>query len=116
MAISKRKQTRNFLKSGQLSSQIEARHKRRAFEQKKKGRDARRNKGVLPAHQQVKDADSADEFEEVKRKRKEKELEEEEEDEDFDVDGVLGAEGLEDDDEAEEEGDVRFGSLALWKA
>ncbi|BGP02858.1 hypothetical protein RTG_03010 [Rhodotorula toruloides ATCC 204091] len=105
MAISKRKQTRNFLKSGQLSSQIEARQKRRAFEQKKKGRDARRNKGVLPAHQQVKDVDSADEFEEVKRKRKEKEVEEEEEDEDFDVDGVLGAEGLGDDDEAEEQGE-----------
>ncbi|CEQ39412.1 SPOSA6832_00934 [Sporobolomyces salmonicolor] len=90
--ISKRKQTRNFLKSGALSSQIEARHKRKQFEQKKKGRDARRQKGVLPAHQREEDVDSEDEFVEMKKKQKE---DEESEEEEMGVDDVLGAEELE---------------------
>ncbi|GAA5995574.1 mRNA-binding ribosome synthesis protein NOC2 [Rhodotorula paludigena] len=100
--ISKRKQTRNFMKSGALSGQIEARHKRKAFEQKKKGRDARRNKGVLPKHQQHDDADSADEFEEARRKKREDDEDDEEGDEDDEemgVDAVLGAQGLESGDE-----------------
>ncbi|POY74728.1 hypothetical protein BMF94_2204 [Rhodotorula taiwanensis] len=93
---SKRKQTRNFLQSGQLKSQIEARHKKRAFEQKKKGRDAKRNKGVLPAHQRPEEDDDVKEekaFEEVK-KRKQEQQEDEDEDEELDVDDVLGAAGL----------------------
>ncbi|GAA5877884.1 hypothetical protein JCM1840_002936 [Sporobolomyces johnsonii] len=99
--ISKRKQTRNFLKSGALSSQIEARHKRKQFEQKKKGRDARRQKGVLPAHQREDDANSEDEFVEMKKKQKEQE---ESEDEEMGVDDVLGAEGLEDGEGDEDDG------------
>ncbi|GAA5879968.1 hypothetical protein JCM16303_004418 [Sporobolomyces ruberrimus] len=96
--ISKRKQTRNFLKSGQLESQIAARQKQKQFKQKVKGRDAKRNKGVLPAHQREKEEDSEEEYEEVKRKRKEAEDDETdgESDEELDVDGLLGAEGLED--------------------
>ncbi|KAG0660421.1 Nucleolar Complex 2 protein [Rhodotorula mucilaginosa] len=93
---SKRKQTRNFLQSGQLKNQIEARHKRRAFEQKKKGRDAKRNKGVLPAHQQPEEDDDVKEekaFDEIKRKKQEQQ-EDEDEDEELDVDDVLGAAGL----------------------
>lgn len=93
---SKRKQTRNFLQSGQLKNQIEARHKRRAFEQKKKGRDAKRNKGVLPAHQQPEEDEDVKEekaFDEVKRRKQEQE-EDEDEDEELDVDDVLGATGL----------------------
>lgn len=104
--ISKRKQTRNFLKSGQLESQIAARQKRKTFQQKVKGRDARRNKGVLPAHQRVEDegAKSEEEFEEVKRKKREAEEEESDEEDELDVDGLLGAEGLEDDQSGGEEG------------
>lgn len=107
--ISKRKQTRNFLKSGQLESQIAARQKRKTFQQKVKGRDARRNKGVLPAHQRVEDDDAAseEEFEEVKRKKREQEEDESDldEDEDLDVDGLLGAEGLGDASGGEGQGD-----------
>ncbi|GAA5900855.1 mRNA-binding ribosome synthesis protein NOC2 [Sporobolomyces salmoneus] len=102
--ISKRKQTRNFLKSGQLESQISARQKRKTFQQKIKGRDARRNKGVLPAHQREKDedAESEEEFEEVKRKKREAEEDESEGDEEeMDVDGLLGAEGMEGAEEGE---------------
>lgn len=111
--ISKRKQTRNFLKSGQLESQIAARQKRKTFQQKVKGRDARRNKGVLPAHQRVEDegAKSEEEFEEVKRKKREAEEEESDEEDELDVDGLLGAEGLEDDQSQGEDGqgdDVSF--------
>ncbi|GAA5993983.1 hypothetical protein JCM5350_008014 [Sporobolomyces pararoseus] len=104
--ISKRKQTRNFLKSGQLESQIAARQKRKTFQQTVKGRDARRNKGVLPAHQRVEDegAKSEEEFEEVKRKKREAEEEESDEEDELDVDGLLGAEGLEDDQSGGEEG------------
>ncbi|GAA5966728.1 hypothetical protein JCM21900_004773 [Sporobolomyces salmonicolor] len=99
--ISKRKQTRNFLKSGALSSQIEARHKRKQFEQKKKGRDARRQKGVLPAHQREEDVDSEDEFVEMKKKQKE---DEESEEEEMGVDDVLGAEELENGEGDEDDG------------
>ncbi|GAA6019693.1 hypothetical protein JCM11491_004887 [Sporobolomyces phaffii] len=103
-SISKRKQTRNFLKSGQLESQIAARQKRKSFQQKVKGRDARRNKGVLPAHQRPDDDDGAkseQEFEEVKRKRREQEEDEAsdldgDDDDELDVDGLLGAQGLDD--------------------
>lgn len=102
--ISKRKQTRNFLKSGQLSSQLEARQKRKTFKQKVKGRDAKRNKGVLPIHQREEEGGgSEEEFEEVKKKRKERE-ESEEFEEGLDVDGVLGAEGI-GSDNGEEGGD-----------
>lgn len=103
--ISKRKQTRNFLKSGQLESQIAARQKQKQFKQKVKGRDAKRNKGVLPAHQREKEEDSEEEYEEVKRKRKEAEDDETdgESDEELDVDGLLGAEGLEDGESGEEQ-------------
>lgn len=110
------KQTKSFLKSGALAGQIEARHKRKAFEQKKKGRDARRNKGVLPKHQQGKsrEEESDEEFEEVKKrgeKRKVEEKEEEEEEEELDVDGLLGGQGIEEDGEEDE---VRRGfSLSL---
>ncbi|GAA6060325.1 hypothetical protein JCM10212_000422 [Sporobolomyces blumeae] len=104
--ISKRKQTRNFLKSGQLEGQIKARQKRKAFEQKKKGRDARRNKGVLPSHQQPENDDaSEDEFQEVQRKRKERAESEDDDDEEFDVDEVLGADGLDDESEQGEDND-----------
>ena len=48
-----------------------ARHKRKEFANKKKGRDAKRNKGVLPAHQQPKEDRSDDEFEEVRRRKAE---------------------------------------------
>lgn len=94
---SKRKQTRNFLQSGQLKAQIDARHKRKAFDQKKKGRDAKRNKGVLPAHQQQQEGDDEREereFNEVKKRRQEQQEDDDEEDEEFDVDDVLGAAGL----------------------
>jgi len=102
--ISKRKQTRNFLKSGQLSSQLEARQKRKTFKQKIKGRDAKRNKGVLPIHQREEEGGgSEEEFEEVKKKRKERE-ESEEFEEGLDVDGVLGAEGM-GSDQGDEAGD-----------
>ena len=92
---SKRKQTVAFLKSGALKGQIDARHKRKDFAQKKKGRDAKRNKGVLPAHQQPKADVSDDEFEEVKRRKEEADEVDSDEDEgEMGVDDVLGAEGL----------------------
>ncbi|GAA5832080.1 hypothetical protein JCM11251_002810 [Rhodosporidiobolus azoricus] len=111
------KQTKSFLKSGALAGQIEARHKRKAFEQKKKGRDARRNKGVLPKHQTGKsrEEESDEEYEEeVKRKekKKEKELEEEEDDEELDVDGLLGGEGIEEDEEEDEGSDLEDDDLS----
>ncbi|GAA5968377.1 hypothetical protein JCM11641_007612 [Rhodosporidiobolus odoratus] len=106
--ISKKKQTRNFLKSGSLAGQIEARHKKRSFDQKKKGRDAKRNKGVLPAHQKMKgrEEESDEEWEKEKEKRKEKkEQDDEDSAEEMDVDAVLGGEGLEDEDgEGDEDG------------
>ncbi|GAA6036291.1 hypothetical protein JCM8097_001647 [Rhodosporidiobolus ruineniae] len=106
--ISKAKQTRNFLKSGGLKGQIDARHKRKAFEAKKKGRDAKRNKGVLPAHQQrqSREDESDEEWEKVKegkKAKKEEEDQEEEDDEELDLDQVLGGEGL--DSEGEGEGE-----------
>ncbi|GAA6013271.1 hypothetical protein JCM10207_000838 [Rhodosporidiobolus poonsookiae] len=98
------KRTKAFLKSGSLSKQIEGRNKRRAFEQKKKHRDVRRNKGVLPAHQKGKtqQEESDEEWEQEQRRRREKrdkEMDEEDEDKELDVDGLLGAEGLEDGDD-----------------
>lgn len=120
---SKRKQTRNFLQSGQLKNQIEARHKRRAFEQKKKGRDAKRNKGVLPAHQQPEEDEDVKEekaLDEVKRRKQEQE-EDEDEDEELDVDYVLGAAGLggsdagESGDEDGEDADVSAGPTGLLR-
>ncbi|BGP42842.1 Nucleolar Complex 2 protein [Rhodotorula kratochvilovae] len=105
---SKRKQTVAFLKSGALKGQIDARHKRKDLAQKKKGRDARRNKGVLPAHQLPKKDLSEDEFEEVKKRKQEEDEDESDEEEEMGVDDVLGAEGLgdagEDDDEGEDDG------------
>ncbi|TNY21295.1 Noc2p family-domain-containing protein [Rhodotorula diobovata] len=97
---SKRKQTVAFLKSGALKGQIDARHKRKEFANKKKGRDAKRNKGVLPAHQQPKEDRSDDEFEEVRRRKAEAEevdSDEEGSGDDMGVDDVLGAEGLDSD-------------------
>ena len=107
---SKRKQTVAFLKSGALKGQIDARHKRKDFAQKKKGRDAKRNKGVLPAHQQPKADVSDDEFEEVKRRKEEADEVDSDEDEgEMGVDDVLGAEGLGSDggDANGDEGEVR---------
>lgn len=110
--ISKRKQTRNFLKSGQLESQLDARKKRKQFQQKVKQRDSRRNKGVLPAHQRPQNEDeSEEEFEEVKRRRQERDDDEESElggqsDQEFDVDQLLGAEGLEEGGDEDGQGDV----------
>ncbi|GAA5942934.1 mRNA-binding ribosome synthesis protein NOC2 [Sporobolomyces koalae] len=107
--ISKRKQTRNFLKSGQLEAQIQSRQKRKQFAQKVKTRDARRNKGVLPAHQQHKDEDeeSEEEYQQVLKKKQEQQEDESDvdEDDDLDVDGLLGAEGIEggEDDEQDDE-------------
>ncbi|GAA5948237.1 hypothetical protein JCM3765_001330 [Sporobolomyces pararoseus] len=103
--ISKRKQTRNFLKSGQLESQILARQKRKNFQQKIKGRDAKRNKGVLPLHQREVEDASEEEFEQVKRKKREAEEEESDldDEEELDVDGLLGAEGLNDDDDDDDQ-------------
>ncbi|GAA5921044.1 hypothetical protein JCM3775_004066 [Rhodotorula graminis] len=108
---SKRKQTVAFLKSGALKGQIDARHKRKDFAQKKKGRDAKRNKGVLPAHQQPKADVSDDEFEEVKRRKEEAdEVDSDEDEAEMGVDDVLGAEGLgsdggeQDGDEGEDDG------------
>ncbi|GAA5886454.1 hypothetical protein JCM6882_001643 [Rhodosporidiobolus microsporus] len=111
------KQTKAFLKSGALSGQIEARHKRKAFEQKKKGRDARRNKGVLPKHQTRKsrEEESDEEFEEEVKKRekkREQEKEDEEEDDELDVDGLLGAEGMEEDGEEDEGSDLEDDDLS----
>ncbi|GAA6057963.1 hypothetical protein JCM3770_000653 [Rhodotorula araucariae] len=91
---SKRKQTVAFLKSGALKGQIDARHKRKDLAQKKKGRDARRNKGVLPAHQLPKKDLSEDEFEEVKKRKQEAAEDDSDEEEEMGVDDVLGAEGL----------------------
>ena len=108
--ISKRKQTRNFLKSGQLESQLDARKKRKQFQQKVKQRDSRRNKGVLPAHQRpVNEDESEEEFEEVKRRQQERDDDEESElggDREFDVDQLLGAEGLEEGGDEDGQGDV----------
>jgi nucleolar complex protein 2 len=107
--ISKRKQTRNFLKSGQLESQLASRQKRKTFQQKLKSRDARRNKGVLPDHQKIIDKGELDEeeFQQVKRKKREQEEDEsDDDDEELDVDGLLGAQGLQDDSEGEQGQDV----------
>ncbi|GAA5870451.1 hypothetical protein JCM8547_004035 [Rhodosporidiobolus lusitaniae] len=109
MAKSSAKRTAAFLKKpGQLKAQIEARQKKRAFEQKKKGRDAKRQKGVLPAHQKVKsrEEESDEEWEGVKEgkeQRKREEEEEEEDDAEMDVDAVLGGAGLEDEEGSDEE-------------
>lgn len=54
------KQTRDFLKKGLLAGQIKQRHDARAFKQKVKGRQVKRNNGPPPAQQQQ-DKDSDDE-------------------------------------------------------
>lgn len=102
MPISKAKQTKRFLKSGQLDGQIKKRREARQFKNKVKGRQVKRVHGV-PAHQLPAEGEDYSE-DELVAKPKKKAGAESDSDSEMDVDAVLGGEGVDDDDDENGQG------------
>ncbi|KAK4045973.1 Nucleolar Complex 2 protein [Microbotryomycetes sp. JL201] len=107
---SKAKQTKAFLKKGLLDKQIKQRHERRAFQQKVKHRQHRRNKHPQGAGDHSDEDQAADDSLDVPDKLHSG-SEGEESDAEMDVDAVLGGAGLsgnEQDETAQDDDDHDF--------
>lgn len=107
MPISKAKQTKRFLKSGQLDSQIQKRRQLKQFKNKVKGRQVKRVHGV-PAHQQHKDEDDDEDDLVTKPTKKANHDGSSDSDEDLNVDQVLGAQDMSDEDDDQEQQVSRY--------
>lgn len=102
MPISKAKQTKRFLKSGQLDNQIQKRRQLKQFKNKVKGRQVKRVHGV-PAHQQHNDDDDDEDDLVTKPTKKANHDGSSDSDEDLNVDQVLGAQDMSDEDDDQQQ-------------
>ncbi|KDE02742.1 hypothetical protein MVLG_06726 [Microbotryum lychnidis-dioicae p1A1 Lamole] len=97
--VSKGKQTKAFLKKGLLSGQIKKRHEVKAFRQKVKGRQVKRNRRADEVKPADGDNDDGEDSLDEEAGNRAKDSEDEDEDE-IDVEDVLGADGLQNDDQS----------------